>query len=738
MPPTPLIPAEIRNALGAQQAPDVLCALACKSLVVRDLGAEVWDQIHAVDQQSLRSLVDLVQSQLQDIWHVDLSFVAGGEPLTIDALPLSTQTQNALRPIFGDRPLPARAVIRDLLKIPDLGVRSLVELACVVEAAQACGFSNYAASSRPNRLKNTLPSEIGSFFTLLGAWAAGEQGLKQISSALPISHPDWPEELREHWTRLGSISADDLGGEKIQRYNVVTLMSSWVGSLDERLTDILETRLLATCNPDTLEQLGTRHGVTRERIRQVERKAKRHLERLQESQYDPVLRRAARLRERLGTALLENDPELVDALNWVVADFKPCSMQTLMRRLFLWLAGPYEKLNGWLVADSDIVSKTKQALFRYETDRAMIPEDVIRNILNDLGIRETCHSAWIDSLKEFRRVDNGLLHLTGTIADKAAQYLAIVRRPITADELAGLIGASSLRSVRQRLMSDSRFWRINRQNQFVLAGTEGYDEYTGITDEIIQELEACGGSATVKHLVETIAKTYGVKPASVLAYLSTPLFVRDDSDLIRLRHDEEVTIATDMSKTAGCYRVGDKWAWRTKVDRQLLRGSGRSFPNAFARELGCDLGDKVEVNSTFGHITISWPSSSISGAAIGSIRSALEGLSASEGDYVFIIADGRQIDFQMLRQEQLQAEDTVVRLAGLVGVTDIESSKNLLPKIAAALGVDHQQLDGPLEQEIRDVLLGRGEEDLGVLIELPKLSIEQYLDRIGAALGHSN
>ena len=120
-----------------------------------------------------------------------------------------------------------------------------------------------------------------------------------------------------------------------------------------------------------------------------------------------------------------------------------------------------------------------------------------------------------------------------------------------------------------------------------------------------------------------------LRPTSVLQYLNTPLFVRNESDLVRVREDEEVEIPTDISKTANCYLVDEQWSWRATVDSQMMRGSGRLFPNAFARQLGCDLGDKIKVRSAFGDITISWQAGSTTGAAIGSIRAALQGLTAT-------------------------------------------------------------------------------------------------------------
>ena len=735
--PTPLIPAPLRAAIGSKEAPNAICSLAGKPLTVRDLGVEFWDHANTVDQGSLQSLIAFVRSQIQCVKHVPLDLVAGSQPLAIDTLPLSARTRNALRQHLGERQLPTQVAVSELLLIPNFGVRCLVELTCVLEAVQSCEPSQQTTAPSPQRPQSSLPPDVSRFFQLLGAWGVGEQQLDRLGSALPEVRTDWPEEIQILWKRVGDADARMLAGDIIHRYSVPALLWRWINGLDERLADILETRVLAIDKPDTLEQLGERHRVTRERIRQIEKKAIKRLEQIRSDEYLPVLRRASKLREELGTAVPENDQRLVEALNWVVADFGSDDSRSFAQKIFLWLAGPYRNRNRWLTASRGIANESKTALLGYETDRATISADDTRAALNKLGIRETHHRAWVDRLKEFKQVDEGLVCLTGNILDKAERLLRYVDRPMTAGELVDLIGSSSVRSVRQRLMDDQRFWRINKQNQFVLAGTEGYDEYTGITDELIQELEACGGSATVEHLVEKITKTYGVKPASVLAYLYTPLFVRNESNVVRVRENEEVTIATNISKTAGCYRVKDKWAWRAKVDSQLMRGSGRLFPNAFARELGCDLGDKIRVGSAFGNITISWPAGSTTGAAIGSIRPALKGLNAAVGDYVFIIAHDRQIEFLLLRKEQLEMESPIAKLACLVGVLGPKDSEDLLSRVAVALEVAHQG-SGSLEQQIRDVLLSRGEDALCQLIKLPKLSMDQYLVRIGSVLGGGN
>jgi len=585
---------------------------------------------------------------------------------------------------------------------------------------------------------NEQQLDINNFFEVLGAWAAGEQRFGDLSQVLPEPLSDWPPELQCLWERLGYADTRLLAGNTINQYSAPTPILYWINALDDRLIDILRTRVLAT-RPETLDQIGERYDVTRERVRQLENKVRKKLARFRKSaEYRPVRRRAGKLREKLGSAIPENDTTLTEALNWAVSDFDPGLPQDLAQSFLLWIAGPYKVREGWLVINSDIFHKSQVALLNRKTNRALIPTTEVHAALSELSILDTYHSALIDHLKIFMRVDEGLLHFAGSISHKAEQLLRYFDRPITADELVEFIGSSNVRSVLNRLMDDPRFWRINKQNQFVLAGTEGYDEYTGITDEIIQELEACGGSATVQHLVEKITKTYGVQPNSVLAYLKTPLFFQTESGLVRVRKDEEVIVKADISRTVGCYRLNGWWSWRVKVDRQLLRGSGRLFPKAFARELGCGPGDKFEISSPFGSITVSWPLGSTTGAALGSIREVLDALGATDGDYLFVIAQNEQLGFQLLRQEHLKSSrDALTRLARLVGVHEFSNPEGVLPQIAAALEID-QDDSIALDQQIKDALLSRGENDLGDLIKPSKLSMDQYLNRIGSTLGSGN
>ena len=666
---------------------------------------------------------------------------------SVDDLELSVRSANCLRAenIFSIGDLVQRTEV-DLLKTRSFGKKCLEEIKDVLESlGLALGMQKEKSQQIQsnvlplNQTSDSMPSEIENFFQTLGAWAAGEQCLNNLEEALPMAQGDWPPELCQLWEQIRACDAPALGGELVKQYSLPALVSRYIDGLDDRMIDILVARIFARNKPDTLEILGIRHGLTRERVRQLERQIIKKLEFMFHSEkYYPVKRRATKLREKLGSAVPATHAGVEEALNWVIADFKHADNRTLLKGLFMWLAGPYKEREGWLLINHKIIENSRKGLLAQQTDSALIPTMNAHQVLSELGIRETHHDSWIDYLKIFRRVPDGLLHFTGNVLDKVERLLRYDNRPMSVEELIEITGPFSIRAVRQRLMEDPRFWRINRQNQFVLAGTVGYDEYTGITDEIIQELEACGGSATVEHLVEKISKTYGVQPSSVIAYLNTPLFVRTDSGTVHVSQKENVIIDTDISKTANCYQINGQWAWRVKVDYQLLRGSGRLCPNAFAQKLGCNLGDRIELDSSHGFVTVSWPRASTNGAAIGSIRRALQELNAEDGDYVFVIAEDNYVGLQVLHKKILEGdENCLTKLARLVGVRKIEDSDDaVLRSVAAAVGIDKSN-DVTLAHQVRDFLLSRGEDELADLIKPPRLSMDEYLQRIEATLGKS-
>jgi hypothetical protein len=104
----------------------------------------------------------------------------------------------------------------------------------------------------------------------------------------------------------------------------------------------------------TLAEIGRGLHVTRERVRQIE---KRTVEDLADLAAGSAGRRCRKLGRRLGTAVPTDSAELAAGLEWARRDLGTVSSD-LLDSLLLYLAGPYRLDEGWLV------SKPKTARLR--------------------------------------------------------------------------------------------------------------------------------------------------------------------------------------------------------------------------------------------------------------------------------------------------------------------------------------------------------------------------------------
>ena len=231
---------------------------------------------------------------------------------------------------------------------------------------------------------------------------------------------------------------------------------------------------------------------------------------------------------------------------------------------------------------------------------------------------------WILSLDAFKKKDGGWLPILKTIPDRAEQMLRYGGAPMTAAELTELSGCDSERSLRQRLISDGRFKKISRQAHFVLREWPGYVEYSGIAEEIAEEIERQGGAATPQHLIATLAERHGVKPGSVSQYLSAPMFAKTrDGRFIRLRRDDEAfRVSADPNVCPALYKIDGFWTLRVEVTTETLRGSGRLLNPAVAVVVGCQPGERCVFQSLRDAMkVVSWPPGSATGRPnIGSLK----------------------------------------------------------------------------------------------------------------------
>lgn len=736
--PTPLLPAALIVELGHLSAPLSLRQNLGKNCTLAELNGDIWASIGSVSMDCLRELVDILRPRLPSLGHL---VIRSGQPLAypVQYFPLSTRTRNLVSQ-YTEEFSATQLSFQDILSVPSCGVRSTIEFACILEASMNCKEpEHYEAPSTATLLQSTghvsAISEIKSAFQMLAAYATGERNLDTLSSVMPAAPLEWPPEIKQLWGNLGDLRTEELAGDLVSRYSVPKLLARAMMPITDRLRGILADRVFVTGRAVTLEIIGEREGITRERVRQIEKKAIAHLKRLHNAESRPIIRRSKALRERLGAAVPVSASSIDEALIWTTEDFPTTGEvdPSFARALLLWLAGPYKARGDWLLADKHLPRLTLGALVDCRTENGLISDDAITEVLTRFEILERYHQEWLNRLRSFLRVDGGVIYFKGTILEKIRALIRYHNRPLTVEEMLEDIGSGSVRSVRQRLVDDPGFWRINKQNQFVIAETPGYDEYTGITDEIIQELEASGGQASFDHLVTKLSRIYGVKESSVAAYLNTPMFTKDDNGIVRVRDaGEGIDVSTDITKTAACYCTHEgTWYWRVQVDKDMARGSGRLIPNAFAQQLGCSVGDKVEVESECGPITLSWPLTSTTGAYIGSLRRALSHYDAEIEDFLFIRAANPEMTFELLRKRSLdEAATDLSKVALLLGCGPTPSDSEALDAITSLLGIS-SSTDEERHIESRRLLQARGETELAEMIPSPTLSVDDYISNMG-------
>ena len=730
--PTPLLPRVIVARIGHLSVPSSLKEILGEQATLETLNQHLWKEVDSVDRHCLRDLVKKVGPRLPALFHLP---VMSGEPLNpqIQYLPLSTRGRTCVRKHLDQltwRPL----TIGDVLSVPRMGYHCAIEFLSVVEAAGEY-LSVEAADDYPIQQLSLaaalLPEQVDSALRMLAAYAAGERNLETLKAVLPDPLEDWPSEIKQQWALIGNVGTSGLAGGLASEYSVPVLMGRALGGINDRSREILLKRILSFEDRTTLKRLGKHYGVSKERVRRVEKNALGSLNQLKTIRYRPVFRRAQVVREQLGVGVPAKDRVVQDALDRSTKDIEDIPAR-FAQAVMLWLAGPYHRHRDWLLAEGNLEQSTRETLLDRCSDHGVVTAVVVNETLTRSGFHERFHDDWMTSLGNFMPVEEGYIHVIGNLPEKARMLLRYHNRPMSVEEMAKMLGVTSIRSFRQRLISDPECWRINRKNEFVLARTEGYREYTGIADGILRELEAAGGQVPYAQLVEKLVRVHGVRKKSVAAYVHTPLFRKDADGVVTVSEASDRLVSTDIGNTAACYQDGDgTWYWRVQVKKHLVRGSGCSVPNAFAQEIGCNIGDKIEVDTVTGPLTFSWTLTSLLGASIGSLRPALAFCEAEIGDFLFVQSTKPVMTFRRLGREALDTAGTdLVRLALLLGCTDVESESAALAGIASILNISSTSA-GEVLVEARRRLKERRESWLGELLPPPTMSIDDYMaDRV--------
>ncbi|GAA3420852.1 sigma factor-like helix-turn-helix DNA-binding protein [Streptosporangium vulgare] len=483
------------------------------------------------------------------------------------------------------------------------------------------------------------------------------------------------------------------------------LIDEVFATLDERQRAIARDRLYASQRA-TLDDLAQRFSVTRERIRQIERDLRDHVEAwLAKDDAAPLIAHVSWLRGRLGSAVPADD--LAAAVPWHRTDLATLGIPSW--RFVRTLLTGYEQVDGWLVAGGadELREKTRQ-LF---TDGPR-PLDEAVTLASQLGIREDVAERWLIAVPQLRVLENHVVPWPRSVNDKAEAVLAVAGGPLTPEEIQERIGEDySLVGIRNQLTADDRFLRVDR-NKYGLSRWGG-EQYLGIREMIVREIERSNGEASVNTIVTNLTGRYDVSESSVRAYAGGPGFERTQRGWIRVAGAEQSDYQPrrDVSETRRCFRSRDgRWWHRVDVNAEHLRGSGSPLPTGFAAHLGMAPGGQLTASTPSGDVVISWHNQ----PTMGSIRPVLIAANASEGDHVFLtVSDGGELLTRYLPAAS-PALPALNRALHLIGYTaPVASEAEGVRLIGARIGLS----EGCTREEVIARLRDRGDREILAFLE---------------------
>jgi hypothetical protein len=665
----------------------------------------------------------------------------GDEPIPLETL--DTRAGNLMRnhSIVTWHALASRSP-DDLSCVPRLGRASLSHI--VATAIRRAGAMIVAGGEpRHPTSQSTPPPEPEppalkapalSGLSLLARWAQSVARALSLGEALDLSGQDsLPQDVAAAVAHLRAISLEEFVGMPRDDAFAAVFENVVARLGEERHVDVIRQRL--ALEHATLQEVGDQLHVSRARIGQLQTAVEK---KLSVAAADPDLAelawRASELRRRLGIAIRLENPEAKAAIAAQIAGL-PSHRVELGVTILLWLAGPYrlDRATGWIHAASGTGAgpPSDVAFFAPAVDEDdRVDMEALRQQLTEVGFVGAAVEDWLQQETKIRELAGSAVLWHGTVADKSRIVLNTLGRPATADELNEIIDEGhSTRGVRGRLLGDDRFVRTDRIHIGLRAW--GLEEYSGIVDEITEELERRGGEADVTDLIATVAQRFDLRPSSVEAYTSVPRFVVKDGR-IRLRTPSEpyVPRQTVVDETA-CYVIDDSHCvMRTRVDADVLRGSGRSLAQGLGAWLGVLPGARRIFHFADGDtVLVSWPDSALMGPSIGSLRRAVTAAGGVDGDEAMLVFDRTSdtVEVKIVTTEALEGASGWIRLRLATGI-EADTPDELEERLAVAVGATSRP-------QLRSRLRARGEGDLCQLLEpTSDPELETALNRLRTVL----
>ena len=723
----PLLPRAVRESHKGLKLPRELQCTLGASLSVDQLDADVFELFEG------DTVWQTPPREFRDFLYIlpilpSLVVVPAGIPLIwFQELPLSGCTGAAVQKAFsesgGDEVgflrVPMRA--QQFLEIRSVGITAMNEILCVMESIELGSADQEPTidvddtefywelaihehlTAAPSLLSGKSISTFIRNFREFVSWAIAETDAQFLGEAISELMED--ERKSDAWEPVSSTRLTDLAVSPPHPYEVI---DRWIDQMDPRWTAIFTGRVSHYPHRNvTLEELGARFGVTRQRILQVEAKVRHALkEFLKTDKALPIRWRALTLRRKLSVAA----PSL--SVEHLLAPPPGCNDH---RCVMLDLAGPYDHERDWLILRSAQSNDPTSSIVTQTDEVGRINKGSATSQLTEWGLDVSFHEDWLmrdDSVRLF----NGQLIRWGTsISDRLAFALSDLARPATIDEMIAHVRENRARnSIVNALGSDTRLVRVGRRHWAL--SSWNLPTYAGIAESMRKLVEEFGGSVPLNSMVHRMRQLFDVEEGSTLAYSSAPMFAIEGKSLrLRTKEDDPYRYDSDlMKRTPGVFKLGPMRLGRLlRVDNNMLRGSGMSLSHAGGSILEVEVNAQLSFRNQNGYkVDLTFPETSIAGPSIGSVRRIAEGLSAKEGNYLTLLLDRNNMSFSVELTDlnaQTPGWNVIGRLTGIGTATNLGS---LAKSMDCGVG------------EVRTTLQARGDDE-----------ILKFLPTSGASIG---
>ena len=400
---------------------------------------------------------------------------------------------------------------------------------------------------------------------------------------------------------------------------------------DEREVLIFSQRKLSR-PAKTLVEVGEHLDLTRERIRQIESKIEVRIRKLLASPEFKILsKKSERLRKEFGTLVPIGDI----SLHRLVCDTLHEEISENNIEFIFWLLSSYKVEAEWIYSVPP--GTIEQTIVASQDDFGVLQVDPCE-VLASFGVHPQFTEEILNRFERLHRVEERWIAWGNNLADKFVSLLALRGEPSSIkDVFSGHVESFSSLGMVDRLKNDPRTTRVSKGKYGLVSW--GLQSYEGIAKAIQEKIRESNGRIKISILASELSKTFEVSELSVKAYSTAPMFV-SEGGYVRMRElDEPFPVSSDIASCGGAFRTTTGVALISKVDGEVLRGSGKVLPGPVAKLLGVVPGKKVDYLSADYEVHISWPMTGHLGANLGSLRLVAEFLHAEKGQHLLLKFD---------------------------------------------------------------------------------------------------